>query len=182
MQVLGPYDDGEAFSNSVAAVKEGDKWYIINTSGEKLTDGYDGFIKNTAGGVVSNFRVFANNGNGYVMLDENLQQISKTVYEDARPFVDDTYAAVKKDGKWGFIDNSGNFVIKPKYEDAYSFCHGLAPAYENGLWGYINTDGRWAVEPQFKEARPLNSKGCGFVMEQDKDTYSLIKFIEFNYK
>ncbi len=181
VQKLGPYDDGGAFGSSVAAVKEGDKWYVINAEGEKLTEGYAGFYMNSADCIVSNNRVFADTGEGYIMLDENLQPVSKTLYEDVKAFADDTYAAVKKDGKWGFIDNSGNFVIKPTFEDANSFCKGLAPAYESGLWGYIDTNGRWAIEPTFKEAGPLSSEGCGFIMEDGDIAWSVIKFIEFNY-
>ena len=72
-------------------------------------------------------------------------------------------------------------MIKPKYEDAYSFSHGLAPVYENGLWGFINTDGEWAIKPEFSDARTLNDKGCGFVKTVENETWSLIKFVEFNY-
>ncbi len=181
IQIMGPYEDGGSFANGVAAVKEDGKWYLINTDGAKLTDAYEGFYMNSAGSVVSNGRVFANTGEGYLMLNENLETVSKTIYEDVRPFADDTYAAVKKDGKWGFIDINGNFVIKPTYEDAFSFCNGLAPVYESGLWGYIDTNGRWAIEPIFTDATSLNSSGCGFVIESDETKWSLIKFVEFNY-
>ncbi|MCR5342273.1 MAG: WG repeat-containing protein [Butyrivibrio sp.] len=180
-QILGPYDDGEAFSNGLAAVREGDKWYLISTDGTKETEGYEGFYMNTAGGVVSNNRAFANIGEGYIMLDENLQPVGNTVYEAVKAFGDDSYAAVKKDGLWGFIDKDGIFAIKPAYENACSFCHGLAPAYENGAWGFIDSNGKWAIKPIFAEAKTLNESGCGFVREEGKDTWSIIKFIEFNY-
>lgn len=181
IQILGPFDDGKAFSNGIAAVEESGKWFAISTDGTKLTEGYEGFYMNSAGGIASNGRVFANTGDGYVMLDENLQLVNNTKYEDVRAFADDTYAAVKKDGKWGFIDNNGNFVIKPKYEDAYSFCQGLAPVCEGGLWGFIGDNDRWAVEPMFTDARALNNSGCGFVKEQDELKWNMIKFVKNNY-
>ncbi len=181
LQILGPYDDGESFYCGVAAVKEGDDWFLITPDGTKVTEAYDGFYMNSSGGVVSNGRIFALKGDGYVMLDENLQLVSDAVYEDVKEFSDSSYAAVKKDGKWGFIDNSGNFVIKPEYEDAYSFSNGLAPVYSNGLWGFIDTNNRWAVEPLFIDARPLSPNGCGFVKQQDETDWDLIKFVEFNY-
>lgn len=31
----------------------------------------------------------------------------------------------KKDGKWGFIDNTGKIIIPPQYDDAYNFSDGL---------------------------------------------------------
>ncbi|EPZ6837050.1 WG repeat-containing protein, partial [Campylobacter coli] len=35
-------------------------------------------------------------------------------------------AAVKLNGKWGFIDKNGEFVIESKFDDAWSFWEGLA--------------------------------------------------------
>ena len=66
---------------------------------------------------------------------------------------------VQVDGKWGFIDKSGNLVIQPQFEiDASSdlppvFTDGLAPVRLNGKMGYINTRGKMVIEPQFAQAR-----------------------------
>ena len=38
---------------------------------------------------------------------------------------------------WGFIDYSGQWVIQPQFEDAWSFYEGLAPVMLEGKWGYI---------------------------------------------
>ncbi len=181
VQLLGPYEEGKGFSHGVAAIREGDSWYLISTDGTRLTDNYKGFYMNSGGEVAFCGRVFALTDKGYVMLNEDLAQVNSAVYEDVQPFVDDTYAAVKVDGKWGFIDKDGNFKIKPKFENAYSFAGGLAPAFENGLWGYIDVNGRWAVEPYFIDAKGLSKDGCGFVKEPDSLTWSTIKFYEYNY-
>lgn len=46
-------------------------------------------------------------------------------YEDAENF-SDGYAAVKKGGKWGYIDEDGKMVISPKYDWAGQFNEGVA--------------------------------------------------------
>lgn len=46
-------------------------------------------------------------------------------YEDAGLFSEDL-AAVKQNGKWGYIDINGTSVIAPQYDVAYSFHEGLA--------------------------------------------------------
>lgn len=46
-------------------------------------------------------------------------------YEDAMSF-SDGYAAVKKDGKWGYIDESGKVVIDFQYDWAGYFADGIA--------------------------------------------------------
>lgn len=46
-------------------------------------------------------------------------------YEDAHSFSEDL-AAVKKDGKWGYIDTDGKVVIPFEYDQAYAFSEGKA--------------------------------------------------------
>jgi len=60
---------------------------------------------------------------GYGIL--SVTEITPPVYEDAKDF-SEGLAAVKKDGKWGFIDTDNNVVIPFKYDIAASFSEGLA--------------------------------------------------------
>lgn len=61
------------------------------------------------------------------------------------------YAAVKVDGKWGFIDQHGRYYIKPYYDALEDFSEGIAAAKDpkNGKWGFINTEGKYVIKPQF---------------------------------
>jgi hypothetical protein len=62
-------------------------------------------------------------------------------------------AKVEKDGKFGFINKEGVFVIEPKYKMVYSFSHGLASVQtDDGKWGYIDQADIFVVQPQFEEA------------------------------
>lgn len=45
----------------------------------------------------------------------------------------DALRAVRSDGRWGFIDNMGNVVIKPKYRVASSFSDGVALVKEGTI-------------------------------------------------
>ena len=72
-------------------------------------------------------------------------------YEDALPF-SDFLAPVKKDGKWGFINGEGKFIIEPRYEDAFLFSDQAAAIKEGGLWGFINRSGKFLVEPKYENA------------------------------
>ena len=38
-------------------------------------------------------------------------------------------------GKHGYIDDSGKIVIKPRFDDAWSFSEGLAPVLIDDKWG-----------------------------------------------
>ncbi len=51
-------------------------------------------------------------------------------------------AAVKQNGKYGYIDIKGNTVIGFKYDDAYDFSNGMAKVKQNGKFGYVDRQGR----------------------------------------
>ena len=53
------------------------------------------------------------------------------------------FAIVALNGKYGFIDKTGNEVISLKYEWAYDFLGGLAKVELNGSWGYIDKHEKW---------------------------------------
>jgi hypothetical protein len=59
----------------------------------------------------------------------------------------------EKDKKlWGFIDNTGQWVIRPSYGDASKFYEGLASVKENNKYGYIDKKGNFIIKPQFDAA------------------------------
>ncbi len=74
----------------------------------------------------------------------------KLQYQDAKNF-SEGLAAVKKDGKWGFIDKTGKVVIGFQYEDVdtFGFSKGLAGVEKNGMWGFIDKTGSFVIEPQY---------------------------------
>ena len=57
----------------------------------------------------------------------------------------------KKDGKYGYVDNSGNVVVDYIYEDALEQnTAGFAAVKKDGLWGSIDKDGNEVIEPKYK--------------------------------
>ena len=65
----------------------------------------------------------------------------------------DYLAAVKSDGRWGFIDSAGKVVIPFEYQEASGFSEGIAcvKLMEN-RWGYIDQHDKWVLKPIFIEA------------------------------
>jgi hypothetical protein len=54
---------------------------------------------------------------------------------------------VKLDNKFGFIDQTGQFVIAPQFNYALNFTNGLALVYTEGKAGYINKTGQYIWPP-----------------------------------
>ena len=77
--------------------------------------------------------------------------------------------AAQSDGKWGLIDDTGAWKVKPTYSDMRLYGAGLAAALDSatGMWGYIDQDGNWAIKPQFSDTRPFNDYGA---VAQDAQT------------
>ena len=57
-----------------------------------------------------------------------------------------------KDGKWGYIDTSGNLVISNQFDTTAPFVEGMARVHFGNQIGYIDKTGRLAINPQFYDA------------------------------
>jgi hypothetical protein len=58
--------------------------------------------------------------------------------------------------RWGFVDDQGNWVIQPTYEDVNRFHEGLAAVKQDRAWGYIDASGVYVIEPRFSEAHSFS--------------------------
>lgn len=67
----------------------------------------------------------------------------------------DSLALVEKNGRLGYVDLNGEFVIPLSLEQAYHFSQGLAAVRHNGYWGYINTHGDIYLPLIFQFASPF---------------------------
>lgn len=78
------------------------------------------------------------------------------VFDYAYPFCGER-ALVYVDGLFGYINKSGQFVVRPQFERAYSFSEGHAVAvFPNGNYGYIDRDGNVAIKPRFSSAHSFS--------------------------
>ena len=87
-------------------------------------------------------------------------------------------------GKYGFLDTKGKWIVEPVYDSAVNFSEGMAAVgilikgtteqnSEKGsdsvsdihLWGFIDNSGKVIVEPQYGKAGSF-SNGLAFVQEQ----------------
>lgn len=168
------WEDATNFSNKTAAVRNGDKWALINTKGEFLTDYIYTDVKRDNNNFCSRYGIlWVNEGNGYKLINTELEAVGGDVYEDVRCFYEEGAGAVCRNGKWGFIDRQGQMIITPAYEGADSFQQGYAPVKKNGLWGYAGEDGEILINCEFDEAFGFNKDGSAPVKRGD--TWVLIK-------
>lgn len=179
-KVAGDYDEVSAMGNGVAAVKEKDKWKLINQDGKVITkDEYDSVVIDSKGIVCRNDRIFVRQSGSYTMINSEGKKVCNTEFEDAKLFNDEGYAAVKIDGKWGFIDENGKVKIDPEYTEAHSFSNGMAAVKLSNGWGYINEKNEKAIDTGFDDVKDFNNQGKCFVKIDDK--WQVLKLYSFNH-
>lgn len=66
--------------------------------------------------------------------------------------------------KWGYIDEKGNIVIQPQFEQARPFSEGMAAVANekfNPTWGFVNTKGNMVLKPAYQgRISDFNSGYC----------------------
>jgi len=60
--------------------------------------------------------------------------------------------SVVQNGKWGYIDKTGNIIIKPQFDRASAFSEGLAGVKIGNKHGFIDQNGIIVIEPKFDKA------------------------------
>ena len=58
---------------------------------------------------------------------------------------------IKRDGKFGFIDERGRLRIANRYDDIGEFHEGVAPFKLIGKWGFINTSDQVVINPNYEK-------------------------------
>ena len=94
---------------------------------------------------------------GVILVDRNGERITDAVYEEGMPYSDGV-AAVRQNGKWGYVDETGTPVTEFVYEPLlssdtfsrealvpYSAHEGLIPVMKDGKCGVIDTQGNEVV-------------------------------------
>lgn len=88
--------------------------------------------------------------------------------------------AAAQDGKYGFINRSGEWEIPPQYDYAESFSEGRAVVRINGKYGYIDLQGNIAISPCYTWARPFSEGKAAVQLNNDIDLE--MAFIDQNGK
>ena len=163
------------YSDGFAPAKSGGKWGVIDIGADWLIPPeYDELITDDLGRCYARGAVFAKlSGTVYLIISGERQNEG---YEDARPFSDEGFAAVKRGGKWGFIDISGKLIIDFIFDDALSFGQHLAAVKKDDLWGYIGMYGTMAIEPVFLDAKSFSGGSAPVLTEKGWQFITLIEY------
>ena len=164
------------FSNGGAAAKINGKWGVVGRNGQDwlLEPIYDEIICDDLGRCWYEDTVFVRQGEDVLLLVDG-QQVGES-YEDAKPFAGG-WAAVKKNGLWGYIDQTGAVQIEFQFDEAKSFTMHLAPVRVGRNWGYVGLDGNLVIEPIFLNAKAFSA---GTAPVKTADGWQFITLLEYD--
>jgi len=165
------------YSCGYAAAKTGGKWGVVDKGNDWLIPAeYDDIVRDELGRCYARGAVFARSG-GAVFLFVGGKRVEGT-YEDARPFSEEGYAAVKKSGKWGYVDTDGETVIGYMFDDALSFGQHLAAVKQGELWGYISLSGKVVIGPEFIEAKSYSNGSAPVLTGRGWHLITLLEYMK----
>jgi hypothetical protein len=166
MVIEPKYDEAELFHNGIAAVAVNKKWGYIDKTGKYIFEPQFDYVSSfrddgvTSARSGSTWSIIDNKGSKLFSVDKDLSGYNEGL------------ATLEEDGKYGFIDKKGNWVIKPALEKFTRFIEGVAVVAINNKYGVIDKQGNFIVKPiynqidDFKEGLAhfeyFDSKGDGY--------------------
>lgn len=140
----------------------------------RLYEKYTGSEKDQNGNWLSLEEWLKNSGSKYAIWNHG-ELVTDFIYDECGS-VGSGLLAVKKDGKWGYVDEEGNEIIKPEYDASWQqytsenctvkeFCYaascGYVPLVKDGVWELRNTKGDLVIAPSaFEVIRPVYDGKC----------------------
>ena len=132
-----PYlTEEDNFSEGLAVKQASGKFGFVDANNNEIIpciyDGISGINRSITGGIIS------------MGVVENFWSLFEPM--EKKPGFHEGIACVKKDGKWGAIDKTGNVVIPFEFTELEAFNEGLAKAQKNnGKYGFIDKQGNIVV-------------------------------------
>ncbi len=138
------------FSNGVAAVEKGVKWGYVDSNGRTMID-----CKYIRAGNYNNGLIWVSTGQGFGYVNIHDEMVIEPQFSKAFDF-EGKVARVVEDGKYGLIDKTGTYIVKPgKYTLIDPFNElGLAKVrYGNDKfrYGLINKEGQLVTNQGYRK-------------------------------
>ena len=163
------YDEASSYSEGFAAVAVGEKWGFIDKAGnEVIPIKYDG-VKRFSEGMAA-VGIKTNDGDDLIwgFVDTIGHEAIPLIYSEYEPdwsrdgfypsvqyrsdndlIYSEGKAAVKQNGKWGFIDKNGELIVAHIFDEAAGFKEGVARVKNDEGWGYIDDKGEVIVPCEY---------------------------------
>ncbi len=143
------FSQTRAFSEGWAAVLiGGEGWNYIDRNCRMLSAARYESAEDFQGGVA---RVFDKHSRP-AYIDRQGRPVAMPVYPAN---AGDSPQPLALNGRWGYADARGNWLIEPRFEDAEPFSDGLAAVKSGRRWGFIDRSGKLVIAALYTDTRPM---------------------------
>lgn len=143
------FSEAYDFSEGLAAVKIGNKYGYINRSGKLVISARYSYATKFSEGLAQ--VGFVKGKNGYIDYNENIIFVSNEKFKCVKdePSADGMIKVIGSNKKYGYVDQSGNMVVSPQFDRAYTFIDGIAAVAIGRKVGFINQGGSFCIQPKY---------------------------------
>lgn len=181
------YDYAEHFLGGIAFVEKDGQFAYIDASGQLVVEvagqvSYEEGSRNATWKVPGTFvdrrtgqevrnpqREAEERERGFVLTP----QVEIDQYE-GYSYASEGFMAVQVNGKWGYIDQTGRFVIEPQFSNFRPFSEGLVAVQVGDKWGYMNQQGEFVIQPQFTGAKDFSEGLAAVSLKPDQSEWGYI--------
>jgi hypothetical protein len=155
------------FSEERALVKSSNGYGYIDPAGKLVID----FQYSRATGFHDGFALVVDKNRVYSMIDTSGKVIvTLNGCTDNHDYAEGSMS-IKKDGKWGFIDKTGNMVIPFMFTNCWEFSEGLAVAQKGKKMIYIDRTGKTVLEPKGATSLGEFHEGLARIEKDEKEGF-----------
>ena len=106
--------------------------------------------------------VVSRDGKTYELLNKKGELFKTLTGIETLKFTTDGLLAIKEKGKWGYMNQKGEYIVNPKYDDCESYKYGYAKVKTGTKWGIIDKSGTEIIEPKYDNIVPGENGFCVF--------------------
>jgi hypothetical protein len=189
--VLPPrYDQAMGFRGDLAFVEEGKHAGLIDKTGKFVWEAP--FYSFSGFSYIPPKQIRLSNEQNTLVIDASGRQLLETK-RNLVSFVAEGMGIVQEGERYGYVDQLGKLVVKPRFTRAEEFNEGLAAVQvggkpnedgvvTGGRWGFIDKQGKFVIQPRFGEASSfmegraaIKQKGkWGYINKEGKITVPTI--------
>jgi hypothetical protein len=180
------YDYAEHFLGGIAFVEKDERFTYIDASGQLVAE-VAGQVSYADGSRSATWKVpstFVDRRSGVEIRNpqrevERERDFVPDPQVEIDQFEDYTYAsegfmAVQVNGKWGYIDQTGEFIIRPQFSNFRPFSEGLVAVQVGDKWGYMNQMGEFVIPPQFANVKDFSEGLAAVSLEPNQSHWGYI--------
>jgi len=173
------YDLAGAFLDNVAVVCQNNRFFLINSAGDRIIDqSFDFVERDLETGLVW----YVSDGKLGLMSAKGVTIVEPTYALTSGPYSASAFseglAAVTLTGKTGYINATGEEVIPITFDGGNDFYQGRAVVRVGTEYGYIDKNGELVIAASYYSADNFNEMGQAIVSTYDvpslKETFKVI--------